>query len=346
MKSAADDRKMLKLAWPDRRGMPTPYDWQKIWNPEWFQGNRRKAPYFEGWYFKHVSADGSQIWSFIPGIALDALNPHAFIQVINGRSGQTWYFRYPLEAFAYSGEGFAVSLGGNHFSAREITLDLQKPDIQIRGRIRFVNTTSFPASLARPGIMGWYRYMPFMECYHGVVSLDHTLQGQLWVNEEEVSFANGKGYIEKDWGVSMPKAWIWMQSNHFAEEETSLMLSVARIPWIGYTFTGFLGFFLLKGQRYDFATYTGARIRRVELQDGLLKMVIRTRKFTLELAAQTFRKGPLKAPVMGQMERIIHESIDSELSIRLVNAHGELLYEGFARHCGLELVGDLQLLHP
>ena len=29
----------------------------------------------------------------------------------------------------------------------------------------------------KAGIMGWYRFVPFMQCYHGVVSLNHKLNG-------------------------------------------------------------------------------------------------------------------------------------------------------------------------
>ncbi|MPN29068.1 hypothetical protein SDC9_176516 [bioreactor metagenome] len=84
--------------------------------------------------------------------------------------------------------------------------------------------------LLNAGIMGWYRFVPFMECYHGVVSLTHNLNGKIYINNEVHNFKDGKGYIEKDWGSSMPSAWIWMQSNHFNENNSSFMLSIANIP--------------------------------------------------------------------------------------------------------------------
>ncbi len=42
-----------------------------------------------------------------------------------------------------------------------------------------------------PGIMGWYKYVPFMQCYHGVVSLNHELKGQLRINGSEHVFDDG-----------------------------------------------------------------------------------------------------------------------------------------------------------
>ena len=56
----------------------------KVHRPWAFQGSLRRRDYFEGWYFKHVSADLTQVWSFIPGISLSKGKRHAFIQVING----------------------------------------------------------------------------------------------------------------------------------------------------------------------------------------------------------------------------------------------------------------------
>ena len=63
--------------------------------------------------------------------------------------------------------------------------------------------------------MGWYSFVPFMECKHGIVSVNHDLSGILNVNDEVLISDGGKGYIEKDWGTSFPEAWIWMQSNNF-----------------------------------------------------------------------------------------------------------------------------------
>ena len=30
--------------------------------------------------------------------------------------------------------------------------------------------------------MGWYAWVPFMECYHGVLSLDHTIYCLLYTS--------------------------------------------------------------------------------------------------------------------------------------------------------------------
>ena len=322
------------------------YDFRKIWNPHWFQGNRKKNNYFEGWYFKNVSADGEYCWSFIPGVSLNGEDKHAFVQAINGKTGDTWYFRYPLESFSFSSTSFTIKIDQNTFSDRGLYLAIDQNGQTFKGKIEFKNIVKYPATLQRPGIMGWYRYAPFMECYHGVVSLHHGITGSLNHNGTYLDFYDGTGYIEKDWGSSMPSAWIWIQTNHFNTANASFMLSVARIPWIGKTFTGFLGFFLHKNKVITFATYTGSRVVKLENKKNKVRIEIQGKKHRLLLEGQNNSNGPLKAPMLGKMDRMIHESIDAEIDIKIISLYGEILFEGTGKNAGLEMVGNLDMLKP
>lgn len=320
------------------------YEMGKIWNPLWFQGSRSKKHYFEGWYFKNVSACGQYCWSFIPGVSLVGDHAHAFIQVINGSTGQTFYFRYNADDFFFSKDGFQVRIANNHFSNKGFILDIDDGKNRFAGSVGFSGITAYPASLHRPGIMGWYRYMPFMECYHGVVSLDHRLHGEIQYNNSNMGFDDGRGYIEKDWGSSMPKAWVWMQCNHFESEGTSFMMSVARIPWIGNTFTGFLGFFHHKGKTYTFSTYTGAKIKKLDFLSNSVEVNIASKELTITVCGKNNGTGALKAPVLGDMERVIHESINAEIQLCVNAPNGNIIFEGMGYNSGLELVGDVGLL--
>jgi tocopherol cyclase len=320
------------------------FNFRKILNPDWFQGNNKRKNYFEGWYFKIVSADGNHTWAFIPGISFGSDGSHSFIQAINGMTGQTWYFKYPADSFEYTQNSFDIQVSESRFNKQGFSLDLKEGKEHFKGEISFIDPAGFPVSLLRPGIMGWYRYMPFMECYHGVVSLDHMLEGILYINGVEIDFGGGKGYVEKDWGTSMPKAWIWMQSNHFKDERTSFMLSIARIPWIGSSFTGFLGFVLHKDKLYTFATYTGAKISRLKTDGQWVEVFVKAKEFSVSIKGKNSSGGVLKAPQSGEMDRVIHESINAELYIKLFDKQGKLVFEGTGRNAGLELVGEMQLL--
>ena len=343
--SVAQGARLLRFYPASSNGLSV-YDLRKVWHPARFQGNLRNHRYYEGWYFKVVSEDLSHRFAFIPGISLGE-DPHAFIQVIDGSTGESQYYRFPVEDFSYSRKTFAVRIAGNFFSDREMFIDVGKGQHHYKGEIRFSGNRRFPVTLSRPGIMGWYRYVPFMETYHGVVSLNHQLHGQLVNNSDTLFFDNGSGYIEKDWGSSMPRAWIWMQSNSFSQQDDiSFMLSVAHIPWLGSSFTGFLGFLMFNGQLLPFATYTSARLQKVDVLEDEVNIEITGKGFKLFISGNKGIRGVLLAPVTGVMSRPIHESLDAEISLRLEDASGKVLFQGTTLQAGLELVGDYNKLQP
>ena len=310
----------------------------KIFHPEVFQGNLSGKRYFEGWYFKNVSADLSQVYSFIPGVALNSKHPHAFIQVINGITNETQYIEYPLSEFSFRRDKFWVKVGNSEFSAESMHLDIESPDITVRGNLSYSGQVKFPSSMLSPGIMGWYSFVPFMECKHGVVSVNHGIRGSLNINGLEHDFNSGKGYIEKDWGRSFPEAWIWMQSNNFDQSDVSIMISIAKIPWLGSHFTGFLGFMYVEGQFYPFSTYNGSKITTCKLVHDELILSIKHEKHILDINTTVKSAGILKAPQSGNMERHIKESIDSELRVKLSTSNGKIIFQGTGHRAGLEVI--------
>ena len=179
-----------------------------LFHPPLFQGRDEKKNYFEGWYFKMAKQD--EVIALIPGIAMGK-DRHSFIQVISSKEGRSWYVRFPYEAFKAEKKEFSVTIGNNHFSIDGIRVDLEFEDLRLKAEVQNHKPTPFPVTVASPGIMGWFAYIPFMECFHGVVSTHHSLQGSVELNGRATDYTGGTGYIEKDWGASFPSAWIWMQ---------------------------------------------------------------------------------------------------------------------------------------
>ena len=228
-------------------------------HPAIYHGHTKKAPFFEGWYFKLVSADETRRYAIIPGVSLSG-DAHAFVQVLDGVTGQSAYHSYPLTDFWASEKDFEVRIGPNLFTRERIVLDINRPEGQVHGELRFLGVTPWPVSPTSPGIMGWYAWMPKMECYHGVVSLNHTIVGRLRIDGRDADFGGGLGYIEKDWGKAFPAAWVWFQTNHFDAANTCITASVAIIPWVRRSFPGFIIGVWHNRLLYRFASYTGARI--------------------------------------------------------------------------------------
>ncbi|MCU0610064.1 MAG: tocopherol cyclase family protein [Chitinispirillaceae bacterium] len=310
----------------------------KLFYPERFQGTLTASSYFEGWYFKQVSKDRHHAWSFIPGISLARSRKHAFIQIINGVTGETRYVEYDLREFHAARNCLEVRIGDSVFTDRYMLLAIKDGDFTAHGKIDFVNRVRYPRSLSAPGIMGWYSYVPFMECNHGVVSVNHSLDGAIIVNDHAIDFSGGKGYIEKDWGASFPEAWIWLQCNTFAHPEQSLFFSVAKIPWLGKHFTGLISFLYDQGTFYTFATYNGAKIRKVNRTGNALDITLENKKHILGMHISQLSAGELAAPVLGEMTRKIKESIDSEVRFELSEKNGRLIARGSGRRAGLEII--------
>ncbi len=320
------------------------------WN-EFYKGARRKRRYFEGWYFKQVSADFSEIWSFIPGISRGESEDegYSFVQAIEGRTGKTWWFQYPLDAFRASIDRLDIRVAGSSFTESGIVLDLEAAEGLFRGELGFGPFKRLPSTLFWPGVMGPYSFAPFMECRHGLVSLDHGVEGGFDHDgrprgdgrrgRRPGSPVAGRGYIEKDWGSSMPSSWIWMQSNNFEKAGDSFMLSIANIPWLGSAFTGFLCVGSLGGRLLREASYTGAKLEGFRLDDGSAGLAVVHGRSRLEVGASRSRGGLLRAPVNGLLTRRISESVDARISLRWLS-DGEQVFAGEAPSAGLELVGD------
>jgi hypothetical protein len=315
-------------------------------HPAAYHGQGKRPPFFEGWYYKLVDARGEHSYAVIPGVILgqEREQHHAFVQVLDGETGHSSYHRYPAEEFWAAKDTLDLRIGPNLFTAERLSLQIESSDLEIHGELRFSDLHPWPVTLRSPGIMGWYAWVPFMECYHGIVSLDHAITGALRVNGQSFDLSGGRGYIEKDWGQSFPAAWIWFQTNHFGKPGTSLTASMAIIPWLRGSFPGFI-VGLRHGERlYRFATYTGARVERLDIASEALTWVVRDRHHRLEMRAIRAEGGLLRAPTMTGMGRRIAETLNASVETALYSLEGgrpRRLFHGTGRHAGLEAVGNL-----
>ncbi len=315
-----------------------------IQHPEGFHGNGKTRNYFEGWYFKIVSADQSQKWAVIPGIFRGlggSSRDEAFVQILDGSTGRSWYHVYPVEDFHASETSFDVKVGDNHFSSKKVILNLP----QLKGELNI--TTDFkpwPVTLASPGIMGWYGLVPFMECFHGIVSFSHQLDGFLEVEGKSQSFSSGKGYIEKDWGRNFPSGYIWLHSNHLKNyEDASLIGSAAIIPWLGKPFRGFILGLHHGGVLYSWTTYNKSKEELLTVDDSHVTWKVSGPSGELELKAERKRGGLLHAPLREAMHQRVEETLDGVIEVKHTKDNKVLLLST-ATTCGMEVFGDIERL--
>lgn len=316
---------------------------KSILNPGTYHGTRQHPPFFEGWYFKMVSADEHHKLAIIPGVILGT-EQHAFIQVIDGSDSSTEYANFAIEDFQPVFPEFNFHIGDNTFNARRIHLAVYQPECQISGDIQLGELTPWPVSLFSPGVMGPFAWIPGMETYHGVLSLNHILQGQLVLNGKAMDFTGGYGCIEKDWGKSFPSGWVWMQSNHFSRPATCLTASVAIVPWMGFSFRGFIVGLWVDEKLYRFTTYAGGRIERLKISETTVDWVLRNRTHRLFITAQRAEGGSLKGPTPLDMGKRVVETLNASVRVRLETLKGELIFDDTGEHTGLEVSGEVERL--
>ena len=231
-----------------------------------------------------------------------------------------------------------------------VTLDLP----QLTGELTYSSPlTPWPVTGREPGIMGWYGLVPFMECFHGIVSFGHGLAGTLEVEGTPRQFDGGRGYIEKDWGRAFPAGYIWLASNNIeatigdagtAEEPASLIASIAIIPWLNSEFRGSIVGFRHGGTLHKWTTYNRSRTTRLELDDTHVRWTVEGPDGTLAIDAERVRGGLLHAPLRTAMHQRVEETLDARAQVKHTAPDGRVLLEGTVDCAGLEVFGETERL--
>lgn len=259
---------------------------------------------FNGYYYKHQKGDKT-------------------LCIIVGQSGSDHFIQVITNDFSEK----VPFTKGNRFSTRGIKLNIQSPKLSLYGVIQYKNLSPIQYD-----IMGPFRIIP-MECKHKIISMRHSLEGEVVLNGETIDFTGGTGYIEQDSGRSFPAGYVWVQANDF-EEPCAIMAAVASIPLYALRFRGCICIVQYKGKEYRFATYLGVKIiactkNRIFLEQG---------KYRLEIRLKERNPQPLRAPKDGKMTRTIKESVSCHAEFRFYQ-EGNLIFRLQSRHTGFEYEG-------
>lgn len=311
-----------------------------IKNPELFQGEKylnNKKNYFEGWYFKNIN-DEKGI-SFIPGISINDKMAKAFIQIISDNT--SYFVGYDIKDFKFSHNPFYIKIGDNVFSKEEININIEdvSQNLRVNGKIKYSNSKNISTNIFAPNIMGPFSYIPFMECNHAIISMQSTINGVININGELINFNNNKGYIEKDWGYSFPKSYIWCQGNNFEKTNASFMISVADIPFKLFTFKGVICTLLIDNKEYKFTTYNNSKLIEYDIKENSLNITLKKGAYYFNIKSNHNNGLKLSAPVNGKMSKNIFESISSNVTVTLKKKK-EIIFSDTSSICGLEIVQE------
>ncbi len=239
---------------------------------------------FFGKYYKFISDDSS--FSF--AVIISTANEGDMLQVIT-----------PYKAFLINNTK-SVSVKGSI-----ITFDINQDDLVIKGEL-----TLGELHPLKNKVMGPFTYLP-MECRHEIYSMYHTLKGNLLIDGKEISFDNGRGYIEGDSGTNFPKRYVWYNS---VAPDVTATFALASIPLFGFIhFTGILCFIKTKEKEYYLSTYNGAKLRKISEEE----IIISKGKYSFVLKMNNKEGHLLKAPVKGNMDRYIKENLNTFTTYKL-----------------------------
>jgi len=310
-------------------------------NPELFQGEKhlnRNKNYFEGWYFKNTNNENGI--SFIPGINLNGKEKKAFIQVITTNS--SYFVNYDIGDFKFSYGPFYIKIGNSFFSKDSIYIDIRDDtqNLTIFGEIKYSNRKNIGTNFLNPNIMGPFSYIPFMECNHAILNMRSRADGLIEVNNKKISFDNGIAYIEKDWGYSFPKSYIWCQGNNFQNSNASFMISIADIPFKAFSFRGIICDLIIDNNEFKFATYNNAKLIEFNANENSLDVTLRKGNYYLNIKSEDNGGHKLFAPVKGRMEKDVFESISASITVTL-KKDSTIIFSDISTNCGLEIVKEV-----
>lgn len=317
---------------------------KEIFNPDLYHGKNKNKNYFEGWYFKIVDQSKQNVFAFIPGICFSGTktNSHSFIQLLRGNEALFNYFKYDLTEFSWNNKNFNIMVAENSFSLNKMVINLKEESLNIVGEISFKNFKKWPATFLNPGSMGYYNFIPFMECYSQVCAMDVDLTGSLRINDKIIDFNNGNGYMEKNWGSSFPLSWIWIQCNCFKNYKAALSCSIGHIPFLQTSFRGFLIGVLINDKFYKFTTMNKSKVFIKEI-NGDIELTAENPKYRLLVKTSTDKSKFIKCfgPKNNEMIPLLEENLKGNIEVQLIDSiSNNVIFNDSGECTGIEYGGD------
>ncbi len=284
--------------------------------------NKKNSDYFEGWYFRFTDESGVN-YAVIFAITKCTEDPHCFVQIFNQYDESCKYVRYPVSKFNYDSLTDTVHINNNMLSDNILVIDEEiKINLSISNQL-YLNANKNESA------MSYLKNFP-LECFQEVIFLDSTFTGSIDSgSRKEIS---GKAYMEKTYGYSFPKKWIWIQSSYGSK--STFTFSTGAVPFKFLTITGFFLILKTASMSYRFSTTNNSKIK---IYNGNPFMVMITKgKFKVLIETKVNNTTKLVGPTSnGLMTMTVMESLDSECSIKMFN-NGILIFEDKYTNVGAE----------
>lgn len=287
----------------------------KIYAPELFHSKLKRSRFFECWEHKLISEDGQDILIVI-GVIILGKEKLCYNEVIDGKSGKSYLVKYPIND--YKPKNNECRYANTTFSKDGIELNLEDDEFRISGRITFGDLKKFPSNIFSPGLMSYYSFLPFMESYFSLISLHHSINGKITINNNVYNFDNGSSYIEKGWGKKFPDSWLMIHCNTFTESNSSFFLTASPVKVLGATIIG-IQCYIMDGEKLiNFSTYKKGKITQFKRVNKTLNIELKNKTHHLDITVIPKKYGRMRVPSFRNKELYVLESSDSIVYINLL----------------------------
>ena len=282
--------------------------------PTQLQGNLDKVNYFEGWFQKIYSQELKVTFIIIYGFATENTDDEiGFIQIhipeqpiIHLKFNKADVY---LDKFKHH-----IQFGSQLISNEKIYIKTECLQIDL-------SITTDAANKVKFHTMGNYYLIPGIPCYHCVMIKNSSVKGVIIYNEKVYPLSSAFGYLEKNWGHSFPKKYLWLHAKDPTNPSNQLLFSQADILWSNRLYKKHFGFLEVNGMSTDFR-----KIKRNKIIVHLSStgICITLDDFIIEVEIPSKFKTPIlfESPSKGMMnDRISHFS-DVRCSLKSKNNKG------------------------
>ena len=303
--------------------------------------NKLSKNSFENWYFRLVDEEKETTLGILVERHNTKQGKETLIQVMGNIIDEEICIYYPIESVKSEEE--EIRIGDHILGLNQINLNIKKEDFELKGELILNHHKRLKQSLWTPGLMGPYKYLPFLESYHEVISLQHSLTGSLWLNEKQIVFDGGKGYIEKDWGKSMPNVWLWAQCNHFKRKDVALMIGVARLPIFFDYYTCFAIPIYYKDQVEVFSNYNGGHLSKLYRHKGYVHLIITQKNKILDIKIYGSDEKSCMTSKSSHKIRDVYACDAAKIEVSITE-NEQIIFEEVGTLCELEMGGNTSKL--
>lgn len=297
-----------------------------------FQCYFSPAGFFQSWFYRLQWADRSIC--LIPGVSVGE-EPHAFIYIVDSNGQMSHIINYPIAEFSCASCIPIIKIGNNMFSLSKIHLDIESPELSLKGDIYLSDIRTDKCS---DMAMGLFKIFDCLEYNTHICATDGRADGEISLNGNPFRLSGAHLYAAKSWGESFPEAYLWIQGRFFAG--VSLSLSLGRVPLGAFEMDSMTAVINDECRSYRLNSMCAGN-HDIRITPDALYLTAISGRHALKLQAQYGSKLTLPAPVLGDMDGEVGLSLDAKVKFQLYDLdRGTCILRREGERIGLMLGGE------